>query len=181
MQGHRMTGRRAPGAGSGGRSKRLPLPVLLGLMFVGGLCALLALSTASAALEIQQRHISDTNASTSDTEQQLLRDLAAKQAPGSLASAAASLGLVANPNPAFLRINPDGSVTVLGSPTPATVPPPPPTPTPSPTPTKPGVTPTSSAARRPSTGPSTGPSTTRPRHSAAPTTHPSTSVTGAHR
>jgi hypothetical protein len=183
MQRHRMTGRRAPGAGSGGRSKRLPLPVLLGLMFVGGLCALLALNTASAALEIQQRHISDTNASTSDTEQQLLRDLAAKQAPGSLASAAASLGLVANPNPAFLRINPDGSVTVLGSPTPATVPPPPPTPTPSPTPTptKPRVTPTSSAARKPSTSPSTGPSTARPGHSAAPTIHPSTSVTGAHR
>jgi hypothetical protein len=175
MQRYRMSGKRAPG----GRSKRLPLPVLLGLMFVGGLCALLALNTASAALEIQQRHISDTNASTSDTEQQLLRDLAVKQAPGSLASAAASLGLVANPNPAFLRINPDGSVTVLGSPTPATVPPPPPPPTP--TPTKPRVTPTSSAARKPSTSPSTGPSTARPGHSAAPTIHPSTSVTGAHR
>ena len=175
MQRYRMSGKRAPG----GRSKRLPLPVLLGLMFVGGLCALLALNTASAALEIQQRHISDTNASTSDTEQQLLRDLAAKQAPGSLAGAAASLGLVANPNPAFLRINPDGSVTVLGSPTPATVPPPPPTPTA--TPTKPRVTPTTSAARKPSTSPSTGPSTNRPGHSAAPTIHPSTSVTGAHR
>ena len=175
MQGHRMTGRRAAGA----RAKRLPLPVLLGLMLVGGLCALLTLNTASAALEIKQRHISDANAGTSDTEQQLLRDLAAKQAPGSLASAAASLGLVANPNPAFLRINPDGSVTVLGSPTPATVPSPPPTPTP--TPTKPRVTPNSSAAHKPSSSKSTAPSTTLPGHNAAPTIHPSTSATGAHR
>jgi len=132
-------GKRAPGAGR----KRLPLPVVLGLMLVAGLCALLALNTASAAQEITQRHLSDSNGAASDTEQQLLRDLAAKQAPGSLASAASALGLVANPNPAFLRINPDGSVTILGSPTPASKPP---VPTPTATP-KPSASATTTSSR----------------------------------
>jgi cell division septation protein DedD len=168
-----VTGKRAPGA----RTKRVPLPVVLGLMLVGGLCALLALNTASAAQEIMQRHITDANATTSDTEQQLLRDLAAKQAPGSLASAAASLGLVANPNPAFLRINRDGSVTVLGSPTPATAAPPPPTPTPS----LHRVKPSTSATGKPSTSKSTGPTATRPGQHAAPTAHPTTPAVGGNR
>jgi hypothetical protein len=112
------------------RLRRLPLPVLLGLMLVAGLCALLALNTASAAQELKQRALTDSNASTLDVEQQLERDLAAKQAPAALASAATAQGLVPNPNPAFLRINADGSVTILGSPAPASVPPPPVTPTP---------------------------------------------------
>lgn len=117
-------------AAVGARLRRLPLPVLLGLMLVGGLCALLALNTASAAQELQQRSLTDANANTLDVEQQLERDLAAKQAPAALASAALAQGLVPNPNPAFLRINADGSVTVLGSPAPASVPPAPVTPTP---------------------------------------------------
>ncbi len=136
----------------GSRLRRLPLPVLLGLMLIGGLCALLALNTASAAQELKQRSLTDSNAATSDLEQQLLRDLAAKQAPAALAAAARAQGLVPNPNPAFLRINADGSVTVLGSPTPATVPPPPVTPTPSAaaspsTTKKPAATPSGTAGK----------------------------------
>lgn len=113
------------------RLRRLPLPVLLGSMLVVGLCALLALNTASAAQELKQRALTDNNANTSDVEQQLLRDLAAKQAPAALAAAAQAQGLVPNPNPAFLRFNADGSVAVLGSPMPATVAPPPVTAAPS--------------------------------------------------
>ena len=133
------------GGAPGARLRRLPLPVLLGGMLIAGLCLLLALNTASAAEELQQRKLTDSNASASDAEQQLIRDLASRQAPAALASAAAALGLVPNPNPAFLRINADGSVTVLGSPTPASVPPAPVTPTPQPTsPAKPSVTPSKS-------------------------------------
>jgi len=111
---------------SGGRSvrRRLPLPVVLVMMLVGGLCSLLALNTASAAQELELGALTEANANASDTEQQLLRDLATAQAPAALASAAAGLGLVPNPNPAFLKINPDGSVSVLGVPTPASAPPP---------------------------------------------------------
>jgi outer membrane biosynthesis protein TonB len=156
--------------------RRLPLPVLLGLMLVAGLCALLALNTASAAQEIRQRNLTESNATSSDVEQQLLRDLAARQAPAALASAAASLGLVPNPNPAFLRINPDGSVTVLGQPTPATVPPPPPAPTPAakPTPTtKPSTKPTAKPTAKQTAKPTKTPT-------AKPTTHPTPSAAGGH-
>jgi hypothetical protein len=114
----------------------LPLPVILGGMLIAGLAALLALNTASAALEVRNRSLTAANTSVSDTEQQLLRDLAGKQAPASLADAAAALGLVPNGNPAFLRLNSNGSVSVLGSPVPATAPPvavPTPKPTPKPT------------------------------------------------
>ena len=114
----------SPAGPRGLRLGRMPLPVLLGLMLVGGLCALLALNTASAAQELKQRSLTEANAALSDQEQQLMRDLAARQAPAALAAAAAAQGLVPNPNPAFLRLNADGSVTVLGSPTPASVAPP---------------------------------------------------------
>jgi hypothetical protein len=110
--------------------RRLPLPALLAIMLVGGLCTLLALNTASAAQELKQRSLTDSNAALSDQEQQLMRDLAAKQAPAALAAAAAAQGLVPNSNPAFLRLNADGSVTVLGSPAPASLPPAPVTPSP---------------------------------------------------
>ena len=140
-EGRRANGRRAGATATAAASaavtgavssrlRRLPLAVLLGLMLVAGLCALLALNTASAAQELKQRALTDSNASTLDVEQQLERDLAAKQAPAALASAATAQGLLPNPNPAFLRINADGSVTILGSPAPASVPPPPVTPTP---------------------------------------------------
>jgi len=143
------------------RVRRLPLPVLLALMLVGGLCTLLALNTASAAQELRQRALTDSNAELSDAAQQLTRDLAAKQAPGALASAAAAQGLVPNPNPAFLRLNADGSVTVLGSPAQASVAPPP-SPPAGPTPTaaaSPSATPTKSGSARPgasSSGRTTG-------------------------
>jgi hypothetical protein len=129
------------------RLRRVPLPVLLSAMLLAGLCALLALNTASAAQELTQRNLTDSNANTSDIEQQLVRDLAAKQAPAALASQALALGLVPNPNPAFLRINADGSVTVLGSPTPASVPPPPTS-----APRSPAATPTGTPRRSATAG-----------------------------
>ncbi len=129
------------------RLRRLPLPVLLALMLVAGLCALLALNTASAAQELRQRALTDSNAELSDSAQQLTRDLAAEQAPGALASAAAAQGLVPNPNPAFLRLNADGSVTVLGSPAPASLAPPLVSAPPSPPPSAPaGATPSATAS-----------------------------------
>ena len=171
----------------------LPLPVLLGGMLIGGLCLLLALNTASAAEELRQRTLTDSNASASDTEQQLIRDLASRQAPAALAAAAASLGLVPNPNPAFLRINADGSVTVLGSPTPASVPPaqvtaaPHPA-TPSSTPPKPSSTPAKSGSPR-SAAPvvtvtvtkAVPTASSRPTATARPTASPRPTATGGHR
>lgn len=190
----------------GTRMKTLPLPVLLGIMLLAGLCTLLALNTASAAQELQQRSLTEANANASDQEQQLLRDLAAKQAPASLAAAAARQGLVPNPNPAFLRINANGSVTVLGSPLPASSPvvapspvltpsatptaaktPASKTPTSSKTPASPTTsskTPTSNTAASSKTRASTPaarPSSSRPTSRPKPTPHVSPSSTGGHR
>jgi hypothetical protein len=135
------------------RLRTVPLPVLLGGMLVAGLCLLLTLNTASAPQELRQRELTDSNASASDLEQQLVRDLASRQAPAALASAAAAQGLVPNPNPAFLRINSDGTVTVLGSPTPASVVVVPGTPSASPSASK-SASPTASG--RPTAGKPTG-------------------------
>ena len=144
--------------------------MLLAVLLVGGLCALLALNTASAAQELQQRSLTERNAELSDLAQQLTRDLAAQEAPGSLASAAAAQGLIPNPNPAFLRLNADGSVTVLGSPAPASLP-------------APVVTPTPTAAARPSAsssaGPKASPSTSgTPGASSSGRTKPTASTSG---
>lgn len=185
-----MTDERTSPTSSGRtRLRTVPLPVLLGALLLAGLCALLALNTASAAEELKQRSLADANANASDTEQQLLRDLASRQAPEALASAAAALGLVPNPNPAFLRINADGSVTVLGTPVPASQPVAPATPSSTPSPTasrtaKPSASrtakPSASGSTRAKPAPSVTPSGTRTpvRTSATPTPHPSR--TGGH-
>ncbi len=114
--------RPVPGrAGDPGRH-RIPFAVLLAAILIGGLLALLGLNTASAAGEVAQRKYDAANASLSDIQQQLTRDLAAHQSPAELAKEAARLGLIPAANPAFLRFNPDGSVTILGSPGPVTIP-----------------------------------------------------------
>lgn len=97
------------------RRHRVPFAVLLTLVVVAGMLALLGLNTASAANEVAQRRYDASNASLSDQEQQLARDLAARQSPAALAAAAYRLGLIPAPNPAFLRVNKDGSVTILGT------------------------------------------------------------------
>lgn len=89
--------------------------VLLVLAVLGaGLCALLALNTATAASEVAERRLDASNSSLTDSAQQLSRDIAGAQAPDNLARMAAALGLVPADSPAFLRINADGSATVLG-------------------------------------------------------------------
>ena len=92
------------------RPRRAPF-VLLVLGLIGaGLCALLAINTAAAADEVRQRELTSANADTSDQTQQLRIEIANKQAPAALASAARALGMVPNPNPAFLVVGTDGSV-----------------------------------------------------------------------
>jgi hypothetical protein len=92
-------------------------------LIVGGMCALLALNTASAANELSRHNLAAKDASIAAQVQQLSNDVAASAAPGSLGSAAAALGMVPAGNPAFLQLGPNGVVRVLGSPAPATAPP----------------------------------------------------------
>ena len=105
-------GMRPPGAG---RPRRTPFVLLVLTVLGAGLCALLVLNTATAASEVRERQLDAANSSLTDSAQQLSRDIADAQAPQNLARMAAALGLVPADSPAFLRINADGSGTVLGS------------------------------------------------------------------
>lgn len=103
-------------AGTAPRPRRAPFLVLLLAVLGAGLCTLLVLNTATAASEVQERQLDASNRSLTDSAQQLSRDIADAQAPANLARMAAALGLVPADSPAFLRLNPDGSATVLGKP-----------------------------------------------------------------
>jgi hypothetical protein len=158
------------------RPHRVPFVVLLAAVLLAGMLALLGLNTASAANEVAQRRFDSANASLSDVEQQLGRDLSTRQSPADLARAAYKLGLIPAANPAFLRFNPNGSVTVLG--TAITIPGPahavPKTTAPTPTPVRTGHPTTRATPVQPSTTPSTRPSSTQP-------TGPTTTLPGGPR
>lgn len=140
----------APAARSG--RPRLPFAALILLLLGGGLCALLALNTASAAGEVRERDLAAQARTLSDTEQDLRREVSSLEAPAALAAAAAALGMVPGVHPAFLVLGPDGTVSVLGDPQAAPLPVPPPdpnaTPAPNASPT-PAPTPAPSAASTP--------------------------------
>lgn len=106
----------APRSGSG-RPRSVPFAVLLVGVIAAAMCALLALNTATAASEVRQRRVDAANASLSARQEQLSRSVAEMQAPAELSRLAARLGLVPAGSAAFLRINADGTVTVLGAPT----------------------------------------------------------------
>ena len=101
----------------------MPFAVLLLGVLAGGMCALLALNTATAASEVRERRLDAANATLNATQEQLSRSISGLQAPSQLARMAAALGLVPARSPAYLRINPNGTVTVLGRPAPVVAPP----------------------------------------------------------
>ncbi len=98
----------------------MPFVVLIVGLIVGGMCALLALNTASAANELQRHGYADADQSVAAAVAELENQVAASAAPGNIAAAAARLGMVPAGNPAFLVIRADGSVRLMGSPAPAT-------------------------------------------------------------
>jgi hypothetical protein len=132
--------------------RRAPFALLVAGLLGAGLAALLTLNTIAAADEVEARRLSTASSANQDQITQLQIDISAKQAPGVLASKAAALGMVPDPNPVFLSIAANGTVTILGSAqkvpvvvTPAPTPIPTPTPTPAPTPAL-TATPTPTAA-----------------------------------
>ncbi len=168
----RLVASRLPKAPARSGPRRAPFVLLIVGLVVGGLCALLALNTAAAAEELRRHALSQANADMADDVQQLQARLALHQAPGALARDAAKLGMIPAGNPAFLSIQPDGSVKVLGNPQPATsVPVPPPT-TPTPKPSPHGTrTPANQPAKPTSTKAHPTPTPSKPTstHQAAPT------------
>ena len=121
-------GRTTPGRASAGAAggqglrlrrtgaRRVPFAVLLLGVLAGGMCALLALNTATAASEVRERRLDAANANSNAVQEELSRTISGLQAPAQLARMAAALGMVPAGSPAYLRINADGTVTVLGHP-----------------------------------------------------------------
>jgi hypothetical protein len=141
--------------GFAGRRSAIPFALLiLGVLGIG-LVGLLMLNTAMDANSVKTAQAQQRQAALTDREQELSQQLAGLNAPGALASQAAALGLVPNPQPAFIDPS-DGRV--LGSPSPA--PTPSPTPTPTATPTQSPGTPSGPASGATSTTPASVPATT---------------------
>jgi hypothetical protein len=124
--------RRATGGNA--RPSRVPFALLISGLLAGGLSLLLGLNTMSAANELRRHALSQRDFAVAAEVQQLQDEVAASGAPGNLARAAESLGMVPADNPAFLVIGPDGSVQVLGDAAPATAAPLPTQPAPKPKP-----------------------------------------------
>jgi len=117
--------------GFAGRRSAIPFAVLVLFVLAIGLFGLLMLNTAMDNNSVRTQQAQQQQAALTDREQQLSQQLAGLSAPSALASEAAALGLVPNPQPAFL--NPTTGA-VLGSASPAPTPSPTPTPTPTATP-----------------------------------------------
>jgi hypothetical protein len=186
------TGRQRPAASTPVPPLDAPSPrtpfVLLVLAVVGaGLVGLLLLNTAINENAFRLHDLRKAQEAQSLREQQLQRDLAQLEAPGTLLAAARRLGLVPAGTPAYIRL-PSGQV--IGVPTPARAEPAPTqkpagtTPNAGGTP-NPGRTPTQKATvTRPGTTanrPRTGGSTAKPGTRATPgrgTPAPGTSTGG---
>lgn len=144
--------------------RRAPFLVMVVGLIVAAMSALLALNTASAANELSRHDIAARDQTVAAQVVALQNDAAASSAPGNLAAAAESLGMVLAGNPAFLEIGPDGTGRVLGSAAPAYPPP---------VYVKPRPTKTRSAKKAPRT-------TTKTGTKAAPKTAPKTAPAGSH-
>ncbi|MDQ6850073.1 MAG: hypothetical protein M3070_08905 [Actinomycetota bacterium] len=102
------------------RAPRAPFALLVLGLSVGGMAALLALNTASAANELTRHGLASRDESVAAQVAELENAVAASAAPANLANAAGQLGMVPAGNPAFLVVGADGTVRVLGSPAAAT-------------------------------------------------------------
>jgi len=146
-----------------GRAPRAPFALLVTGLIAGGMALLLGLNTMSAANELHRHDIASRDATIAAQVQQLQIDVAASAAPDNLARAAEALGMVPAEDPAFLVINADGSVHVMGSAGPATAPPVPLPPKPKPKPKPKRTTPkTKTRSTTNKTEPKTTTSTTTP-------------------
>jgi cell division protein FtsB len=122
-------------AGHAPRAPKTPFVLLVLALLGGGLITLLLLNSAAAADAFAQRELQQKNRALSVQEQELVRQVAALEAPGSLDARARRLGLVPAGAPGFLVVDPSGRTKVTGSPAAAASPAPPPKPTPSRPPT----------------------------------------------
>lgn len=111
------------------RSRRAPFVLLVLGLLVGTTLALLVLNTAIAVDSLKATALRKQNALRTDQVQALQRQVVQGSTPQRLAARASAAGLVPAGTPGYLVVQPDGTSTLRGTPTPATSPPPPPPPT----------------------------------------------------
>lgn len=138
----------------GGRTR---LVVLIMVLLSAGLVATLWLSTAAAAGSYRLQEIQNEARNLAERSEQLSRQVATLETAPQLARRARELGMVPAGEPARLVVAQDGSVEVVGEPTPATAPPPPPPPPQSAVRPSPSAEPTPSPEPVPSPPPEPAP------------------------
>lgn len=164
-----------PERGSSSAARASFVMLVIGLL-VSGVVTTLWLSTQATADSYKLAQAQQNTGALSEQVQSMQRQVDQANSPEALAARARQLGMVPAGDPAHLVVGPDGSVTVVGTPSAATAPPPPPPPPPPPAspppppakPTTPTNTPTTAATATPGATatagrpPATSPSTGRP-------------------
>jgi len=155
----------------------MPFVLLLVALVVGAMSLLLALNTASAAHEVARHDAAVADTSLAAQLVDLRNQINASAAPGNIARVAQSLGMVPADAPAFLRIDANGKLTLLGRPAAASAPAAPPVSTPKSTPkSTPTAHPTSSVSSSASTSsPAKAASQSTPAHGAGAKSTPANS------
>jgi hypothetical protein len=95
---------------------RAPFVALVLALVIGGVLGILVVNTKIAENSFRLDRLTRQQATLDVRQQQLEREIAAAEAPGSLRAAARKLGLVEAGQPAYIRLQ-DGKV--IGVPTPA--------------------------------------------------------------
>jgi hypothetical protein len=122
---------------AGGRSRRAPFVLLVVALLAGTTLALLVLNTAIAVDSLKATTLKQGNTTREQEVQRLEQQVIDGGTPQSVAGDAARAGLVPAGTPGFLVVQPDGTSTLRGTPSPASPVPLPPVPgaaTPSPAP-----------------------------------------------
>jgi hypothetical protein len=162
------------------RPPRIPFAVLVLGLVAGTMALLLALNTASAANEVSRHDAAVQDEQLNAQIVALQNEVALSAAPQNIAQIAQGLGMVPAGNPAFLRIDTDGSVKVLGSPSPASAPYTPPPAAPKPTKPKTSPTPTATSTAAATAG-STPTVASTPTAAPTPTDTPTEALPGGPR
>ncbi len=115
---------------------RTRIVVLIMVLMAAALVGTLWLSTAATAGSYRLQQATTEARTLTERSEQLSRQVAFLQTAPQLARRARELGMVPAEDPAKLVVRPDGTVEVVGEPTPATAPPPPPPPSPPPQPSE---------------------------------------------
>lgn len=128
---------------AGRRSRRAPFVLLVVALLAGTTLALLVLNTVIAVDSLDATTLRQGNTAREQEVQRLEQQVIDGSTPQSVAGDAARAGLVPAGTPAYLVVQPDGSSTLRGTPSPAPAAPLPPVPgtlpAPVPTPVPPPV------------------------------------------